>query len=503
LLVLDGWGHRREEDSNAILPAAPFFHELLAKYPHTLLTACGREVGLPLGIMGNSEVGHMNLGAGRVVYQNISRIDKSIEQGEFDRLEAFSTPMDRVLREGKKLHLLGLVSNGGVHSADNHLRQLLKLAAKRGLAPETVCVHALTDGRDTPPRSGAGLIEALERDIADAGVGRIASVVGRYWGMDRDKRWERVVRAYDLFLLGEGERAPTAVEALRRSYEADVTDEFVEPVVIGSPEEGRFEEGDALIVFNFRADRVRQICEALAYDDFDGFERRKRVRLEIVTMTQYRADFPFPIAYPPEELRGIFPELVSAAGLRQKRLAETEKYAHVTFFFSGGEEAPFPGEERLLIPSPKVATYDLQPEMSAPGVTDALLADLAAGETDVYVVNFANADMVGHTGVYEAALRAVRTVDECLRRIVPAVVSRGGLVAITADHGNSEQLWDPENDQPHTAHTLNPVPIVFCADDLIGTRLRERGILADVAPTLLGFLDLEPSEGMDGVSLLA
>jgi 2,3-bisphosphoglycerate-independent phosphoglycerate mutase len=503
LVVLDGWGERAERESNAIAACAPYFHELQARYPHTLLTACGREVGLPLGIMGNSEVGHMNLGAGRVVFQEVSRIDREIETGRFFENEALCTAMDGARRDGKSLHLLGLVSDGGVHASDLHLRNLLVMAKRRGLSPDRVLVHAITDGRDTPPRSGEHFLASLEKDIATAGVGRIASVVGRYWVMDRDKRWDRVSRAYHLLVSGEGECAPRALDAVRRSYEKGTGDEFVEPTVIGDPRSGRIADGDRLVCFNFRSDRMRQICLALGFEEFREFERKKIVRPVIVTFTQYRADFPFPVAFPPVNLTGLFPEIVSAAGLRQKRIAETEKYAHVTFFFSGGKEEPLPGEERILIPSPKVATYDLQPEMSAQGVTSAIQASLSAHDADVYVINFANADMVGHTGIYDAACKAVAKVDDCLRQIVPKVVERGGTVVITADHGNAEMMWDAEHDQPHTSHTLNPVPIVFCSSALAGARLRERGILADVAPTLLEILELPRSAGMDGVSLFA
>lgn len=502
LVVLDGWGHREATSHNAIRSHAPRFHELLARYPNTLLSASGEEVGLPLGLMGNSEVGHTNLGAGRIVYQEITRIDKSIRDGRFRENAALLGAMDHARREGTRLHLLGLISDGGVHSSDGHVRALLDLAKERGLAAEQVVVHAITDGRDTPPRSGAGYLTALEADIARAGVGRIASVVGRYWAMDRDKRWERLARAYALLLAGEGRRAATALEAVERSYAEDTGDEFLEPTVIGDPGADRLRDGDALICFNFRADRMRQICMALHFDDFDGFDRPTRAKLRIATMTQYRADFPFHVAFPPGELKGIFPELVAAHGLRQERIAETEKYAHVTFFFSGGEEREYPGESRILIPSPRVATYDLQPEMSAPEVTEAVLASLERGKTDVYVINFANADMVGHTGILEAAERAVATVDRCVERIVKAAAARGGLVAVTADHGNAEMLWDERNDQPHTAHTTNPVPIVLCAEDLRGAKLRPMGILADVAPTLLEWMRLAPSEGMDGRSLL-
>ncbi|MEM7308819.1 MAG: 2,3-bisphosphoglycerate-independent phosphoglycerate mutase [Planctomycetota bacterium] len=502
LIVLDGWGHREDPEHNAIRKKAGFFQELLGRYPHTLLSASGHEVGLPLGLMGNSEVGHMNLGAGRIVWQDISRIDKSIADGDFFENGAFTALFDRLRGSGGTLHLCGLVGDGGVHASDRHLRELLKLAAERGLEPDRVAVHGFLDGRDTPPRSGAGYLEQLERDLADAGVGRIASLVGRYWVMDRDQRWERVQRAYDLLTAGVGLTATTAAEAIQRSYADDVGDEFLEPCVIGEPGADRIRPGDGVLCFNFRSDRMREICLALGFEDFDGFERAERPSPEIVTMTQYRADFPFAVAYPPTELKGLFSEVVSAAGLRQERVAETEKYAHVTFFFSGGVEEEVPGESRTLIPSPKVATYDLQPEMSAPAVCDAVLRSLERGETDVYIINFANADMVGHTGLVEAAESAVTAVDECLRRIVPEVTRRGGLVTITADHGNAEMMWDGRHDQPHTAHTTNPVPVVLCADDLVGAKLRPMGVLADVVPTLCQLTGLAPSPGMDGVSLL-
>ena len=502
LVVLDGFGHREAVEHNAIRQEAGFFQELCGRYPHTLLSASGEEVGLPLGLMGNSEVGHVNLGSGRIVYQDISRIDRAIREGAFAENGALTGVIDRVRSEGKVLHLIGLVSDGGVHSSDFHLRTLLELAARRGLEADRVVVHAILDGRDTPPRSGAGFLEALERDIAAAGVGRIASVVGRYHAMDRDKRWERVQRAHALLLGGVGTRHETAAAAISASYAAEVGDEFVEPSVIGDPASGRMAEGDGVICFNFRADRMRQLCSALALDDFDGFEREARPRLELVTMTQYRADFPFATAFPPIELSGTLPEVVSAQGLRQERIAETEKYAHVTFFFSGGKEEEVPGESRILIPSPKVATYDLQPEMSAPAVTDAILGSLERAETDVYIVNYANADMVGHTGIEPAARAAIRAVDGSLARIVPAIVDRGGLVAITADHGNAEMMWDEANDQPHTAHTTNPVPIVLCGADVVGTPLRPMGILADVAPTLLELAGIEKPAQMDGLSLV-
>jgi len=502
LVVLDGWGHREAREHNAIRAEAAFFHDLLGRYPNALLSASGEEVGLPLGLMGNSEVGHMNLGAGRIVWQEISRIDRAIREGPFFENGALRGAVEHARARGAGLHLLGLVSDGGVHASDGHLRALLELARRGGLGPEQVHVHAVLDGRDTPPRSGAGYLEALERDLARAGVGRIASVVGRYWAMDRDKRWERVQRAYELFVAGRGEHHGSALEAVRASYAKEVGDEFVEPCAIGTGEGGRMRDEDVVLCFNFRSDRMRQIAQALGLPAFADFPRPVAPRLELVTMTQYRADFPFAVAFPPQELKGVFSEQVSAAGLRQERIAETEKYAHVTFFFSGGREAELPGESRTLIPSPRVATYDLQPEMSAPAVSAAILRSLERAETDVYVVNFANADMVGHTGIEPAARAAVRAVDEALALIVPAATARGGLVAITADHGNAEQMWDEQHDQPHTAHTTNPVPIVLCAEDLRGARLRRMGILADVVPTLCELTGIPRSSGMDGASLL-
>ncbi|MCB9916219.1 MAG: 2,3-bisphosphoglycerate-independent phosphoglycerate mutase [Planctomycetes bacterium] len=502
LVVLDGWGFREEAESNAIRQEAGYFHDLLGRYPNTLLSASGREVGLPLGLMGNSEVGHLNLGAGRTVYMDVTRIDKAIDDGEFQANGALAGAMEKAARTGKQLHLVGLVSDGGVHASDHHLRALLKLAAARGLAPEQVVVHAILDGRDTPPRSADRYLAQLERDIVDAGVGRIASVVGRYWAMDRDKRWDRVQRAYELFVGGRGERVASSAEAVQRSYAANVGDEFVEPFVVGAPDQGRMRDGDVVLCFNFRADRMRQLCEALGLTDFDGFDRGGVPRLELVTMTQYRADFPFAVAFPPRELKGVLSEVLAAQKLTQKRIAETEKYAHVTYFFSGGKEAPVAGEDRVLVPSPKVATYDLQPEMSAEGITEAILASLKKDDTDVYIINYANADMVGHTGIWTAACSAIRTIDACLARLVPEVTRRGGLVAITADHGNSEQLWDPVHNSPHTAHTTNPVPIVLCAEDLVGAKLRRMGVLGDVAPTLLELAGVPKPEEMSGLSLL-
>jgi 2,3-bisphosphoglycerate-independent phosphoglycerate mutase len=512
LIVLDGWGHREAAEHNAIAAHAPYWHELLAKYPHTLLSASGKEVGLPLGLMGNSEVGHLNLGAGRVVYQDQTRIHKSIDDGDFFENGAFVPVLDRVRAEGKKLHLMGLVGTGGVHASNKHIKALLELAARQGLDEDQVVVHAILDGRDTPPRSGAEFLEDLEDSIGTACVGRIGSVIGRYWAMDRDKRWERVQRAFDLFVRGEGQLAATAAEAIGKSYEADTGDEFCEPFVIGTDHhQDRLRPGDALICFNFRADRMREITEALGHHTFDGFERgdwpvpkagqspADAGSLELVTMTQYRDDLPFAVAYPPTSLVGIFPELVSAAGLRQARIAETEKYAHVTFFFSGGREAAYAGEERILVPSPRVATYDLQPEMSCPEVTEKLVAAIKDQKYDFIVCNIANPDMVGHTGILEAAIKAVETVDAALGALEQAIVAAGGEMLITADHGNLEDMWDEDSGQANTQHSTNPVPLVYVGRP---GSLRSGGALRDIAPTVLALMDLPQPSEMTGETLV-
>ena len=501
LVVLDGWGQRDDPEFNAIASSAPFFQQLLGQYPHGLLHACGREVGLPEGIMGNSEVGHMSLGAGRVINQDITRIDAAIESGEFFENGALLKVMEDARRGDKNLHLMGLVSDGAVHASDKHIVALLRMAKKVGVSGDKVLIHALTDGRDTAPRSGVKHLARLEAACAEVGVGRIVSLVGRYWAMDRDNRWERVQKAHDLLTAGIGEQRDSVLSALEQSYAAGITDEFLEPTLIGPAEGTRIGSDEPLIMFNYRSDRVREISLALAFEDFEHFERRGTGRPAITTFTQYRADFPFPIAFAPNDLSDMLPEVLSRAGLRQARIAETEKYAHVTFFFSGGKEDVLPGENRILLPSPKVATYDLAPQMSARGVTDAILKELGRAETDVFIINYANADMVGHTGDYGAACQAVAFVDSCLQEITAAVNALGGLAVITADHGNSEKLVDPESGEPHTAHTLNPVPIVFCGESLKGQSIRPHGVLADVAPTLLQVLDLEVPSAMTARSL--
>jgi len=505
LIVLDGFGEAPPGPANAISSAEPrFWNELRQKWPTTSLQASGEDVGLPCGLMGNSEVGHLNIGAGRVVYQEITRIDREIREGRFQQSTALLSAIEHAKKKNGALHLFGLVSDGGVHSSDQHLKALLQMCKAQGLTGERVVLHAFLDGRDTPPRSAPGYVEAVEAWMRELGTGRIGTVIGRYFAMDRDKRWERVQKAYDALTLGVGLQAETAQAAIVASYARNEGDEFVLPTCIGSPDRGRVRGGDAVLFFNFRTDRARQLTEAFVTKDFAGFPRATVPLVHYVTMTRYREDFPCPVAYAPQNLDGIFPQVLSEKGMQQLRIAETEKYAHVTFFFSGGNEAEYPGERRVLIPSPKVATYDLQPEMSAIPVTDALLAELAGNRRpDVTILNFANADMVGHTGLMPAAIEAVRTIDQCLARIVPAYLQLGGTVAITADHGNVEMMVDPATGQPHTAHTTNPVPFVVCGDGAKGRRLRSGGRLCDIATTLLPILGLPRGNGMEGVDLLA
>jgi 2,3-bisphosphoglycerate-independent phosphoglycerate mutase len=503
LVILDGWGVRAERDFNAIaLARTPVYTELLERFPHTTLEASGAAVGLPAGQMGNSEVGHMNMGAGRVVYQDLTRIDKSIADGDFFTNPTLLAAMERCRSGRSALHLIGLASDGGVHSHLRHLIALLEMAARQGVP--RVFVHAFTDGRDTPPTSGVGHLAAIEDAAARLRVGRLATVVGRYYAMDRDKRWPRTRRAYDLLTRGVGEPAlGSAAGAMQASYARGVTDEFVEPIAITDADLapiGPIRDGDSIVCVNFRADRVRQITRALAFSEFDGFERVVRPSTAYVCLTEYDQTFGLPVVFRPETFSGSFAEALAAAGLGNLRLAETEKYAHVTYFFNCGEERPYPGEDRILVPSPHVPTYDLQPEMSAAGITDELTADLAAGRHDVVICNFANADMVGHTGKLEAAIAAVETLDRCLGRIVAEVRRAGGVAAVTADHGNAEQMWDPITNGPHTAHTSNPVPFVL-VDGATGSGLRRGGALCDVAPTLMGLLGLSPPREMTGRDL--
>ncbi|NTV49406.1 MAG: 2,3-bisphosphoglycerate-independent phosphoglycerate mutase [Geobacteraceae bacterium] len=500
LMILDGWGINPNPVHNAVaLAKTPNLTKYLAEYPHVAIRTSGMAVGLPEGQMGNSEVGHLNLGAGRVVYQELTRVTKAILDGDFFNNPTLLDCIAKVKAAGGRLHLSGLLSDGGVHSHNTHLYALLELAKREGL--RDVFVHCLLDGRDTPPQSGTGYLAELEAELARIGVGRIATVMGRYYAMDRDNRWERVEKAYNAIVCAEGEKHATAQEAIEHSYAAGVHDEFVVPVVIA--ENATVNNGDGFIFFNFRSDRAREITRAIALDGFDGFERRNWPKLSgYVCLTEYDATFGLPIAFGSTELTNILGGVLADAGMKQLRIAETEKYAHVTFFFNGGVETPFPGEDRALIPSPKeVATYDLKPEMSAALVTDELLNRLDQGIYDVIILNFANCDMVGHTGIEAAAIKAVETVDACAGRIVAKVQEIGGAVLITADHGNAEQMQD-ENGEPFTAHTTNPVWLVLVDDSRKGVKLREGGRLADVAPTMLKMLGLSQPMEMSGESLL-
>ena len=506
LVVLDGWGISPNREHNAIaLGRTPTYTELLDRFPHASLVTSGAAVGLPAGQMGNSEVGHMNLGAGRVVYQDLSRIDKSIREGEFFANPALVAAMRRCAGGRRALHLVGLVSQGGVHSHLRHLVALVELARRQRV--ERLFIHALTDGRDTAPTAAAGDVAAVERTLAEAGVGRIATVIGRYYAMDRDRRWDRTRRAYAALTAGAGRTAANAAALVEDAYAANTTDEFMTPGVVvdgaGRPV-GALREGDSVVFFNFRADRARQLTQALAFDEsaFDGFERPRHAAVSVTTMTEYDATYGLPTAFDPPSFTGNVAEVLAAAGRTNLRLAETEKYAHVTYFFNSGEERPYTGEDRILVPSPRVPTYDLQPEMSAAGITDTLVEDVEQGRHDVIVCNFANADMVGHTGKLDAAARAVATLDGCLARIVDAVTGVGGTVVVTADHGNAEQMWDAERKGPHTAHTSNPVPVLLIDKALSGTRhaLRD-GSLRDVAPTLLNIAGVEVPREMTGRDL--
>ena len=508
LVVLDGWGLSPERRHNAItLGRTPTYAELLERFPHASLVAGGEAVGLPAGQMGNSEVGHMNLGAGRVVYQDLSRIDRSIREGGFFTNPALAAAMDRCAGGRRALHLLGLVSRGGVHSHLRHLQALVEMARRRKAA--RLFVHALTDGRDTAPTAAADDVAAVERTLADAGAGRIATVIGRYYAMDRDRRWDRTRRAWAALTGGVGRGAPSAGALVAAAHAAGTTDEFIEPGVVvdgdGRPV-GPLRDGDSVVFFNFRADRARQLTRALAFDErrFDAFERPRRPAVAVTTLTEYDATFGLPAAFDPLSFTGNVAEVLAAAGRTNLRLAETEKYAHVTYFFNSGEERPYAGEDRILVPSPKVPTYDLQPEMSAAGLTDALVDDVEHGRHDVIVCNFANADMVGHTGDLDAAARAVSTLDGCLARIAGAVGGAGGTLIVTADHGNAEKMWDAERNEPHTAHTGNPVPVLIVARDLSRARhaLRD-GSLRDVAPTLLTIAGVDVPPEMTGRDLRA
>ncbi|HMM19460.1 MAG TPA: 2,3-bisphosphoglycerate-independent phosphoglycerate mutase [Selenomonadales bacterium] len=502
LVILDGWGIGKPDDSsNAIaLASTPHMTLLSELYPATSLVCSGEAVGLPEGQMGNSEVGHLNIGAGRVVYQELTRISKAIREGDFFANPVLVDVVQKVKAAGSALHLMGLVSDGGVHSHITHLYGLLELARQHGL--NKVYIHAFLDGRDVPPSSALNYIKDLEAKAAEIGVGRIATVAGRYYAMDRDKRWERIARAYAALVEREGERASGAVAAVEQSYARGETDEFVLPTIVETCGDCGIKAGDGVIFFNFRPDRARQLTRAFTDPDFTGFERKAGLLpLAFATMAQYDETLPVAVAYTPQYLGNTLGEVFSAAGLNQLRIAETEKYAHVTYFFNGGEEQPAAGEERILIPSPKVATYDLKPDMSAYEVTDRVVSEIKSGKFDLIVMNYANGDMVGHTGRLAEAIQAVTVVDQCLGRVVEAIRDRGGATCITADHGNAELMTDPGTGEPHTAHTVNVVPFILVAEKYRGARLRE-GKLADIAPTILELAGLPVPPEMTGRSLI-
>ena len=496
LMILDGFGIAPVE-GNAIAAAnKPNLDKIFAENPHTQIGASGMDVGLPDGQMGNSEVGHTNIGAGRIVYQELTRITKSAQDGDMDKNEALLKAMNNAKDNGKALHLMGLLSDGGVHSHNTHLYALLEMAKRMGL--EKVFIHCFMDGRDVPPSSGKDYVKELMDKLEEIGVGKIATVMGRYYAMDRDNRWERVEKAYAAMVYGEGEQAECPLCAMQNSYDKEVTDEFVVPTVVKGAEP--ISEGDSVIFYNFRPDRAREITRTLVDPDFTGFERKKGFfPLTYVCMTQYDATMPnVEVAYKPESLVNTFGEYISNKGLTQLRIAETEKYAHVTFFFNGGVEKQYPGEDRILVKSPAVATYDLQPEMSAYEVTDKMVEAVKSGKYDALILNYANCDMVGHTGVFEAAVKAVEAVDTCVGRVVEAVKEMGGCVLLTADHGNADKMVD-EDGEPFTAHTTNPVP--FCVINH-PCKLREGGRLADIAPTMLKVLGLEQPAEMTGESII-
>ena len=524
LIILDGWGYRAETKGNAIaLARKPTYDRLLREYPNTLIHTSGPFVGLPEGQMGNSEVGHLNIGAGRIVHMDITRIDRMIQNGEFFSHPVLLAAMKHARVDERRLHLFGLVSDGGVHSQQAHLYALLKMAKLNGV--DRVFVHAFMDGRDTLPTNGAGYVEQLQHKMREYNSGKIATVNGRYYAMDRDRRWERIAKAYNAMVFADAEGGKTAdpVQGMKDSYNRGVTDEFVIPFVCTSKDgqaPATIRDDDACVCFNFRADRVRQITRALARNsglnatggsdlpgaaDLDATIARDRVpkNLHYVCMTRYDKNFSLPVVSPPESMANILANVMGGLNMRNLRVAETEKYAHVTYFFNGGVEEPFSGEERLMVQSPKVATYDLKPEMSAAGIADAVVKATEDGTFDVVIVNFANADMVGHSGKIEPTVKAVETVDACLSRIESVVRAKGGAILITADHGNAEMMIDPVTGGPHTAHTTNPVPIIVVAEDAKQFTLKSNGSLRDISPTMLGILGIDEPKEMTGTDLRA
>ena len=502
LMILDGFGINEKEEGNGVKQAnIPHLNEILTKNPNTIIHTSGLEVGLPEGQMGNSEVGHTNIGAGRIIYQDLAKITKAIEDGDFFSTPEFVKAIENCRANNSKLHLMGLLSNGGVHSHNRHLYGLLELAKRKDF--EDVYVHCFMDGRDTPPASGENYISELEEKIKEKGVGQIATLSGRFYAMDRDKRWERVEEAYNAMVNGVGEKATSAVSAIEESYQKEVFDEFVKPTVItnksGDPV-AKIEDGDSVIFFNFRPDRAREITRAIVDKEFDGFETKK-LNTYFVCMTPYDETMPnVEIAYRKEEIRNTFGEYISRRGLKQLRIAETEKYAHVTFFFNGGEEKQYEGEDRILVPSPKVETYDLKPEMSAYEVCDKVVEAIKSEKYDSIILNFANPDMVGHTGNTDAVIKALEAIDECVQKVVDAVKEVNGTLLITADHGNCEQMIDYKTGEPQTAHTTNPVPLTIVG--LPSNKKIKEGRLADLAPTMLDIMGLEKPDEMTGESLI-
>ncbi len=506
LIVLDGWGINERKEYNAVVNAdAPHLRDLLAGYPRTRLKASGEAVGLPEGVIGNSEVGHICLGAGRVVYQDLTRINKAIECSDLDRNEVLLQTLARIREAGGRLHLMGLVSDGGVHSHIDHLKALVRLARRRDVGE--ILIHAFTDGRDTPPHSGIKHLKNLEDYLKTEGAGAVATVSGRYYAMDRDNRWDRTEKAYRTLVFREGEAFDSVEAAIQTQYDRNLTDEFLLPSVIrieGDAQRGAIKDHDGILFFNFRSDRARQMTRVFVQEGFDRFNREPLPALSAFTgMARYDRSFSIPAIFSPQNVEGNFGQALSAAGLPQLRLAETEKYAHVSFFFNGGEERTYPGEERILVPSQKVATYDLKPEMSATEIAREFVRKIGEKKDLVVILNFANCDMVGHTGIYRAAVSAVETVDRCVGQVVKAIQEKGGTAIITADHGNAEQMVDYATGEAHTAHTTNPVHLMLVNERLKGKRLREGGLLADVAPTLLELLELDLPVEMEGRSLIS
>lgn len=502
LIILDGWGYREEKDANAIAQAKkPFWDHLWKNYPHTLISGCGRCVGLPDGQMGNSEVGHLNMGAGRIVHQDLTRIDAAIEDKTFFSNPTFIQAIDRAVQSQKAIHILGLLSPGGVHSHERQISAMIELVAKRDA--KKVYLHAFLDGRDTPPKSAHSSITTLSQQLMQLQCGHIASIIGRYYAMDRDKRWERIEKAYDLLTLGKADHHATdAADALAQAYARSETDEFVRATTIHSEQASpiTINNGDTVIFMNFRADRARQLTRAFTDLDFKGFTRKTWPEVTFVSLTEYDNTLKTDVAFAPEPLNNILGEYLSGLHYKQLRIAETEKYAHVTFFFNGGIEKPFPGEDRILIPSPKVATYDLQPEMSAPELTEKLVHAIQGETYDVIICNFANPDMLGHTGNLPATIKAIETIDHCLEKIITALQKVGGEAIITADHGNAELMFDHQTHQPHTAHTHELVPLIYVGRNAL--IVKKQGILSDIAPTMLYLLGLNQPNEMTGERLI-